>query len=176
MLRSKSSSSFLSVEDATNYLLDHDGQLGVSHLSYWYLQYSEGLPDQVIWVATYDPDYMSYYMQHFTPVNDPVIASVMEDKYVDWSEWLSSDELAQEVAVIAPRYGITEFGISIPIAASGQDKVIFSACMKSSKEDWPKDRTNLARRLLPFADQFHRRMQNLIVNESNEENVFRIFA
>jgi Autoinducer binding domain len=176
MLKSKSSSSFLSVEDATNYLLDHDEHLGVNHLSYWYLQYSDGLPDQVIWVATYDPAYMSYYMQHFTPVSDPVIASVMEDKYVDWSEWLSTDELAQDVAIIAPRYGITEFGISIPIAAKGHDKVIFSACMKSCKEDWPKDRMNLARRLLPFADQFHLRMQNLIVNERVDNSVFRIFA
>jgi Autoinducer binding domain len=119
---------------------------------------------------------MSYYMKHFTPINDPVIASVMEDKFVDWSEWLETDDLAQEVKKIAPRYGITEFGISFPIVASVEARVIFSACMKSSRENWPHDRTLLARRLLPFAHAFHDRMQKTLLNERAEESVFHVFA
>ena len=79
MAKIESSSSFLSRDDATSFLLGQVDNLKVSHLSYWYLQYTDSIPDQVFWVATYDPAYMSYYMKNFTPINDPVMANVMED-------------------------------------------------------------------------------------------------
>jgi len=168
--------SFVSVDQATTFLLGAAKVMCVNHLSYWYLQYVDAVPEQVIWVATYDPAYMNYYMKHFTPVNDPVIATVMHDKYVDWAEWLPTDELAQEVEKIAPRYGITKYGISIPIVAQKQDKVIFSSCISSNDSAWPEDRSRLARLILPFAEEFHHRMTNLIVQEKTETGVFRLFA
>ena len=176
MAKIESSSSFLSIDDATSFLLGQVDNLKVSHLSYWYLQYTDSLPDQVFWVATYDPAYMSFYMKNFTPINDPVMANVMDDKFIDWYEWYDNDVVAQAIAKIAPRYGITKFGISIPIAAPNEDKVIFSACMKSSAENWATDRTELARRVLPFAQKFHDRMARLVQVEQDAEHVFHVFA
>ncbi len=167
---------FLSIEDATSFLIAQVEGMGVQHLSYWYLQYSGGTPDQVIWIATYDPAYMSYYMRHFTPVSDPVISSVMNDKYVDWAEWFENDDLAQQVAELAPRYDITKYGISIPLPADGDDKIIFSACMKSDDQAWPRQRAALARNLLPFANVFDQRMRPLIQSQESGQSVFRLMA
>ena len=64
---------FGSMEKATAFLLQSAAEAKVRHLSYWYLQYLDGAPDQVIWSATYDPAYMNYYMSLFTPLYDQLI-------------------------------------------------------------------------------------------------------
>ncbi len=167
---------FQSIDAATSFLLDQVEPLDVCHLSYWYLQFTDSIPDQVFWVATYDPEYMSYYMQNFTPINDPVMANVMEFKFIDWFEWFETDVVAQTITEIAPRYGITKFGISIPLPGPNEDKVVFSACMKSSPEKWAKDRTELARRILPFAQKFHERMKGFVEHDNVAEHVFHVFG
>ncbi|MDE2384427.1 MAG: autoinducer binding domain-containing protein [Alphaproteobacteria bacterium] len=167
---------FHSVEEATAFLLNQAALSKVRHLSYWYLQYRDGAPDQVIWVATYDPAYMSLYMSKFTPLDDPVISSVMEDKFVDWSEWFEADHIAQSVDPIMARYGITRFGISMPLFAPGDDKVIFSVCTDSNLKDWPEVRNQLARKFLPFAKAFDERMRPLVLAGEEATSVFRISA
>ena len=167
---------FNSVQEATSFLIAYAKQEGVAHLSYWYLQYQEGTPDQVIWVATYDPAYMSLYMSKFTPLDDPVINSVMNDKYVDWAEWWDHDSLAQAVNPIVARYGITKYGLSMPLPAPGDDKIIFSLCTRSNDQEWPTLRGVLARRFLPFAQNFDARMRHLVDAGQHGDSVFRLSA
>ena len=64
---------FLTFDEATAFLEETAKRSGVKHLSYWCLQFSDELPEQVIWVATYDPNYMNQYMKKFTPLGDPVM-------------------------------------------------------------------------------------------------------
>ena len=167
---------FRSVEEATNFLVQQAGLSGVRHLSYWYLQFKGGTPDQVIWVASYDPAYMSHYMSNFTPLNDPVITSVMEDKFVDWSEWFDYDHLAQSVDGILAQYGITRFGLSMPLAGPGEDKIIFSLCADSTMATWPEARNRLAKTFLPFAKSFDRFMRPLVMAGEEGKSVFKLSA
>jgi hypothetical protein len=167
---------FRSIEEATDFLVKTAARENVLHLSYWYLQYKDGAPDQVIWIATYDPAYMSHYMSKFTPLDDPVINSVMEDKFVDWSEWYDVDHLAQSVDPIATRFGITRYGISMPLAGPFEDKIIFSVCIDSDNLAWPAARNELAKRFLPMATEFDARMRALVLAGEEGESVFRLSA
>ena len=167
---------FQSIEEATSFLVRAAPVEGVLHLSYWYLQYVDGAPDQVIWVATYDPAYMSLYMTHFTPLDDPVISRVMDNKFVDWAEWFATDQVAQAVDPVMARYGITKYGISVPLVAPGEDKIIFSACIASSDRDWPYQRNALAQRMMLFAQTFDRRMRHLVSAGQHGDSVFKLSA
>ncbi len=170
------SAPFHSVREATAYLVQAAALENVQHLSYWYLQYLDGAPDQVIWVATYDPAYMSLYMNNFTPMDDPVISRVMENKFVDWAEWFNVDQVAQTVDPVMARYGITKYGISVPLNAPGDDKIIFSACINSNDSDWPFQRNALARRMLVFANAFDEQMRHLVSAGHNGDSVFKLSA
>ncbi len=167
---------FQSIAEATSFLVRAAAQERVLHLSYWYLQYVEGSPDQVIWVATYDPAYMSFYMTHFTPLDDPVIGRVMDNKFVDWAEWFKIDQVAQSVSPVMARFGITKYGISVPLFAPGEDKIIFSACISSSDSDWPDQRNALARRMMLFAQTFDQRMRHLVSAGHKGDSVFKLSA
>ena len=167
---------FGSMEKAAAFLLESAAEAKVRHLSYWYLQYRDGAPDQVIWSATYDPAYMNYYMSVFTPLDDPVINDVMENKFVDWSEWFEVDHLAQKVDLVAERFGLTRYGISMPLPAHGEDKIIFSVCVDSNEADWPQQRNALALRFLPFAKDFDRRMRRLVEADQLGDSVFKLSA
>lgn len=167
---------FKTIEAATNYLLRAAATSGVRHLSYWYLHYVDGVPDHVIWVATYDPAYMSFYMTRFTPLDDPVITSVMENKFVDWAEWFDVDRVAQTVDPMMVRYGITKYGISLPLSAPGEDKIIFSACMHSSDAEWPQQRAAMAHRMQLFAATFDARMRPLVSAAQLGNSVFKLSA
>ena len=167
---------FQSIEEATSFLIRATMPEGVLHLSYWYLQYVDGSPDQVIWVATYDPSYMSFYMTNFTPLDDPVIGRVMENKFVDWAEWFKTDQVAQSVSPVMARFGITKYGISIPLFAPDDDKIIFSACIASSDSDWPYQRNALARRMMLFAQTFDQRMRHLVSAGQQGDSVFKLSA
>jgi Autoinducer binding domain len=165
---------FRSVGDATQFLIRTAEEEGVAHLSYWYLQYRDGTPDQVIWVATYDPAYMSHYMSHFTPLADPVLGTVMENKYVDWAEWFGVDHLAQAIYEQAERHGISKFGLSMPLAAPGEDKIIFSVNVQSDDARWPEQRSSLVQRFRPFAQKFDESMRPLLAAASAGHSVFKI--
>ncbi|MEO9166932.1 MAG: autoinducer binding domain-containing protein [Aestuariivirga sp.] len=164
------------MEKATAFLLHSAAEAKVRHLSYWYLQYRDGAPDQVIWSATYDPAYMNYYMSVFTPLDDPVINDVMDNKFVDWAEWFEVDHLAQKVDLIAERFGLTRYGISMPLPAPGEDKIIFSVCVDSNDEGWPQQRNALVLRFLPFAKEFDRRMRKLVEADQQGASVFKLSA
>ena len=167
---------FQSIQEATGFLVRAAAVEGVRHLSYWYLQYLDGAPDQVIWVATYDPAYMSLYMTHFTPLDDPVINRVMDNKFVDWAEWFEVDRVAQAVDPVMERYGITKYGISLPLPAPGEDKIIFSACISSSDSDWSYQRNAFARRMTLFAQTFDGRMRHLVSAGQQGDSVFKLSA
>ena len=166
--------SFKTYEEATNFLLDQALNLNVLHLSYWYLQFEDGLPDQVIWVSTYDPEYMSQYMQRFTPMGDPVIGSVMDDRVVDWAEWLSADGVSEDILKTASKYGLTKYGISFPLPAQGDDKIIFSVCVDSNDVIWPSQRIELAKRFKPVALDFSVRMKTLIAAGQKGTSVYAL--
>lgn len=172
----KTTSHFQSMEEATTFLLKAAAEAKVRHLSYWYLQYQGGAPDQVIWSATYDPAYMNYYMSVFTPLDDPVISGVMNNKFVDWSEWFAVDHLAQKMNQVAVKYGLTRYGISMPLPAPNDDKIIFSVCADSNESDWPQQRNALALRFMPFARQFDKRMRKLVEADQRGTSVFKLSA
>ena len=172
----KTTPHFRSMEEATTFLLKAALEAKVNHLSFWYLQYQGGAPDQVIWAATYDPAYMNYYMSVFTPLDDPVLDGVMHNKFVDWAEWYDVDHLAQKMNSVATRYGLTRYGISMPLPAPGEDKIIFSVCIGSNETDWPQQRNALALRFLPFAQEFANRMRNLVEADQRGSSVFKLSA
>ena len=163
---------FKTFEEASNYLGVQARLAEVLHLSFWYLQFEDGVPDLVIWVSTYDPEYMTYYMHHFTPLGDPVINSVMENHFVDWAEWFQGDEVANDVVRIAAKYGLTKYGISMPLQAPGQDKIIFSLCTNSDDQQWPALRSVLAKRFRPMAEAFSTRLKPLILAGQSGSSVF----
>jgi Autoinducer binding domain len=160
LVATANSAPFRSFEEATKFLEETAGRASVRHLSYWYLQYVDGAPDHVVWVATYDPNYMSLYMKKFTPMGDAVINVVIDDQVViDWVEWLN---VSEDIYAEAVNYGITKFGISLPINSGGDDKVIFSVNVDSDDTSWAETRGILAKRFRPFAREFHARMLNLV--------------
>lgn len=164
LLAAASLTPFRNFEQATKFLEDTVKRAGIKHLSYWYLQYVDGAPDHVVWVSTYDPAYMSRYMKKFTPLGDAVITSVVDDNAViDWVEWL---EVSQDIYTEALNYGITKYGISLPINSGSADKIIFSVNIDCDDQSWGEQRALLVKRYRPFAREFNARMQSLI--ESNE--------
>lgn len=151
---------FASFEEANRYLEVVSGRMGVNHLSYALMRFTKESQDTLAWVATYDPAYMSYYMEHYTQLGDQVI----EDAFVcgevmDWVETAAADPVSQELFSMAGRYGITKFGISIPLRDGETDNVLFSVSVKSAGADWHLLRGRLAERFRPLAGYFHRRVK-----------------
>jgi hypothetical protein len=164
VLAAASLAPFRSFEEATAFLEDTARRSGVRHLSYWYLQYVDDAPDHVVWVSTYDANYMSLYMKKFTPMGDAVISRVVdENAVIDWVEWL---DVSQDIYVEAKNFGITKYGISLPISSGSPDKVIFSVNVDCDLKNWGEQRGVLVKRFRPFAKEFHLRMMALV--ESNE--------
>jgi Autoinducer binding domain len=153
---------FVTFEEATAFLEETCRVSGVKHLSYWYLQFTDGLPEQVIWVATYDPNYMNEYMKNFTPLGDPVMNDLRDGRIVDWNEWAAVDEILQDIHAAADRYDVPKFGISMHLPARGDDKVVFSVCMDTNEDKWPDLRGMLVNRFKPFANDFHARIAPMI--------------
>jgi hypothetical protein len=164
---------FLSYEQATRFLEETAKLAGVRHLSYWFLRVTDGVPDDVVWVATYDPEYMSHYMANFTPMGDPVIEGSMEDgRILDWNEWLYADGVSDKIYAVAKRYGLTRHGVSIPFQSQLGGTVVFSVCIESSDTEWPNARRLLADRFMPFAHEFDSRMHSLLLTGQKGESVF----
>ena len=153
---------FLTFEEATAFLEETAKRSGVKHLAYWYMKFSDDLPDQVVWIATYDPNYMNDYMKNFTPLGDPVMNELRDGRIVDWKEWAAVDETLHDIHAAADTYEIPKYGISMHLPAAGQDKVVFSVSLDADDESWPSIRGTLVKRFKPFAIEFHERISPMI--------------
>ena len=153
---------FRSYEDAMIYLQQSAVRANVKHLSYWFLQFKDDLPEQVIWVSTYDANYMRRYMSKFTPMGDPVLSALEGERIVDWLEWLPYDEVSQQMYAIAKEYDIPKYGVSLQFPVERFDKFVFSACLESNDADWLQTRSALVKRFKPFAKEFHKRVAPMI--------------
>lgn len=171
-LGTESKAPFGSFEEATRYLELVSTRMGVNHLSYALMRPTEGSLDTVAWIATYDPAYMSYYMANYTQLGDPAIeAAFAEGKVMDWVEMAAVDPTSRELFPVAGRYGITKYGISIPLRDGPTDNVLFSVNVKCSDADWPLLRGSLEERFRPLALYFHRRIAPLVdLREAAELN------
>jgi hypothetical protein len=167
---------FVSFEEATHYLEQVCARLKVNHLAYSLVHSIDGTPDQVSWIATYDPAYMSYYMEHYSShLGDPSVEiAFANNRIVDWAELLSSDSMWQELLPVANRYGITKYGVSFPLKDGDFGNVLFSINVKSNDKDWIGVRDNLLRKFRPFAVYFHGRIKSLIQSREFAEIKFAI--
>ncbi len=165
-LARESKSPFASFEEATRYLESACARMNVNHLSYWLVSTVDGALDQVTWIATYDPAYMSHYMANYTPLGDASFGSaIAENTLVDWNE----DQMTQGLLPWAMKYGITRYGISFPIRDGKFGDILFSANVKSNDEEWALVRGDLVAKFRPFAHYFHERARPLIESRKFEE-------
>jgi hypothetical protein len=154
---------FVSFEEATHYLEQACARLEVNHLSYSLMHSVDGVRARVPWIATYDPAYMSHYLEHYTQSGDPTVdLAFADDLVVDWAESLFSDPLWQELLPVANRYGITKYGISFPLKDGDFGNALFSVNVKCNDEEWKSLRDSLVPRFRPFAVLFHGRVKPLI--------------
>jgi len=156
-------SAFSSFEEATRYLERACALMDVNHLAYTLMRSVDGAPELAAWVATYDPAYMSYYMETYTQFGDPTFETAFTNNAViDWVEMLTRDSMSQELLPMAARYGITKYGVSIPLMDGDFGNVLFSVNVKSNDEEWTAVRGSLVERFRPFAHYFHGRIKPLI--------------
>ena len=161
---------FASFEEATRYLDQACARLKVNHLSYWLVSNIDGTPDQVTWVSTYDPAYMSHYMMNYTPLGDPTFeASITDNTLLDWDEALQDDVVMQSLLPVAMKYGITRYGVSIPLRDGKFGDILFSVNVKSNDEEWSLLKEDLVAKLRPFAHYFHERAKPLIASRKIAE-------
>ena len=162
-LAAEPTGAFVSFEEATHYLEQVCARLEINHLAYSLVHSIDGTPDQISWIATYDPAYMSYYMEHYSHLGDPSVDTAFANNgIVDWAEWLSSDSMWRELFPTATRYGITKYGVSFPLKDGDFGNVLFSINVKSNDRDWIGVRDSLLQKFRPFAVYFHRRVKPLI--------------
>ena len=153
-------SAFATFEEATHYLEDVCARLQVNHLSYWLVHSVDGTPDQVSWITTYDPAYMSFYMANYTPLGDSSFESaIAENQVLDWAE---DDSTKSDLLPTALKYGITKYGISVPLRDGDFGDVLFSVNVKSTDEQWGLQREDIVAKFRPFAVYFHGRAKPLI--------------
>jgi hypothetical protein len=160
---------FRSFDEATKHLEDTASRASVRHLSYWFLNFNLETED-VVWVATYDPQYMSDYMRLFTPLGDTVLESMLDqDRVTDWTKWDRNDTAAGDLVSMAKRHGISHYGISIAFRVPQMGTVVFSVNVDSDEASWPRQRDVLLERFQPFAHEFHDRMKPLVMlNRQNK--------
>lgn len=151
---------FGTVAEATEFLESIREAMGVRHLSYWCVSYSEGSPDEVTWVSTYDPAYMNHYMSSYTPAGDPVFD--LEVDFVDWATINAEDASAQLMQDQAARFGIARNGITYRFKDEPNLRILFSANVECSDADWPFRRDELVDPMFKLAHNFHRRCLNLV--------------
>jgi Autoinducer binding domain len=159
-LAAEPKSAFANFEEATLYLEYACARMKVNHLSYWLVHSIDGTPDQVSWIATYDPAYMSFYMSNYTPLGDASFETAIAENHVlDWAE---DDSTKQELLPTATKYGITKYGISFPLRDGDFGDVLFSVNVKSNDDEWELLHEDLIARFRPFAVYFHARAKPLI--------------
>ena len=153
-------SAFATFEEATHYLEDVCARMKINHLSYWLVHSIDGTPDQVTWVATYDPAYMSFYMENYTPLGDRGFEIAIAENLV--LDWAGDDPSGQDLLPTAHKYGITKYGISFPLRDGEFGDVMFSVNVKSNDAEWELLQEDLIAKFRPFAVYFHGRAKPLI--------------
>jgi hypothetical protein len=73
---------FASFAEAAQYLEQVCARMNVNHLAYALMNSLGGTPELVSWVATYDPAYMSYYMEYHTQLGDPAFETAFANNSV----------------------------------------------------------------------------------------------
>lgn len=163
-------SAFATFEEATLYLEDACARLKVHNLSYWLMHSVDGTPDQVTWISTYDPAYMSYYMMNYTPLGDPTFETAITDgTLLDWDRAVIEDPMMKTILPVAMKYGITRYGVSIPIKDSDFGDILFSVNVKCNDDEWELLRGDLVAKFRPFALYFHGRAKPLIESRKVSE-------
>ena len=159
----ETSNAFLSTKEATDTLELAALGFGVAHLSYWYVSYLDGLPDDVTWIATYSPEYMSYYMGKYTPLGDPAFeGSVLGPFVTDWADIRDADATTRAIHAQAPRFNIAKHGFSFPFPDRASGTVLFSANVDCADAQWPARRVALAPQIHLYAHHFPRRARSLV--------------
>ncbi len=153
-------SAFASFEEATRYLESVCTRMNVNHLSYWLVSSVDGTPDQVTWISTYDPAWISFYMENYTPLGDTVFeTAIVENTVIDWAD---NEPMTPILLPTAMKYGITKYGISIPVSDGKLGDVLFSVNVKSDDKSWVLVRGDLIAKIRPFVHYFHERARPLI--------------
>ena len=154
---------FTSIKQATDYLEQACGRFGAENLSYWSVRLLDGLPDEVTWIATYSPEYMSHYMRSYTPAEDPIFTGAALKRFViDWSDLNATGAIAQSIHAEAKKYGISTHGLSFPFRSQSGSSILFSATANCTDAQWPERRRTLAIELHLFAHHFHLRADPLV--------------
>ncbi|MBC8038512.1 MAG: autoinducer binding domain-containing protein [Rhizobiales bacterium] len=154
---------FVSFEEATQYLEKMCRIFQVRHLSYWSLSLVGGLPDEVTWIATYDPAYMSHYMRNYTPVGDPTFESVATDPVlIDWADSSSQDPAVRAIHRAAEKYGIAKHGLSYGFRDGADRAVMFSVNVECADPQWPTEKQRIVGVFRGFAHYFHGRGKPLV--------------
>ena len=161
---SESGSAFASFEDATQYLEKMCRVFNVRHLSYWSVSMAEGLPDQVTWIATYDPAYMNHYMANHTPVGDPAFDSdaVATPGVIDWMDSSTKDPAIQSIYQAAVKFGIAKQGLSYHFRDGADRSIMFSVNVDCEDADWPAEKERIVGSFRNFAHYFHAHAKPLV--------------
>jgi hypothetical protein len=154
---------FRSFEEANQLLVDTARRSEIKHLSYWFLNVDGEDRDDIVWLSTYDPAYMSSYMHEYTPMGDPDIGALLgKAKIIDWSNSIRTNPVARRIYKTAGKFGITEFGVSFAFRDADMGTIIFSVNADSNASDWPKQKELLVERFEQFAHDFHDRMRPIL--------------
>jgi hypothetical protein len=154
---------FTSFEEATQYLEKMAKIFMVRHFSYWSLSLHHGQPDQVTWIATYDPAYMAHYMGRYTPLGDPAFeAQSNKQGVIDWSELNAVDNTAQEIQSAAARYGIAKHGLSYHFKDGPARNIMFSVNVDCLPGQWADEKARIIGGFCGFAHYYHGRARQLV--------------
>jgi Autoinducer binding domain len=154
---------FRSFEEANQLLVETAQRSDVKHLSYWFLNLDGDDRDDIVWLSTYDPAYMSSYMHDYTPMGDPDIGALLgKAEIIDWTDSIKSNPVARRMYKAAGKFGISKFGVSFAFKDAEMGTVIFSVNSNSNTRDWSKQKEILVERFEHFAHDFHDRMRPLL--------------
>lgn len=161
---------FRSFEEATLHLRETASRGDVRHLSYWFLNFQNENRDDVVWLSTYDPGYMSAYMKEYTPLGDPGINELLDkERVIDWPESIRTDPVCRKLYQTASHYGISKYGVSFTFSDPTGGNIIFSVNADHQIADWDAERSLIVERYNPFAHDFHARMRPLLHLTQNDQ-------
>lgn len=154
---------FTSFEEATQYLEKMCRVFAVRHFSYWSVSLLHGQPDQVTWIATYDPGYMAHYMGHYTPLGDPAFESATGlATMIDWTEPSAINPTTDAMKQAAARFGIAEHGLSYHFKDGPARNIMFSVNVDCPASQWANEKARIIGGFCGFAHYFHGRARLLV--------------
>lgn len=154
---------FTSFEEATQDLERMAQVFGVRHFSYWSLSLFHGQPDEVAWIATYDPAYMAYYMSHYTPLGDPGFeTNAAKTGMIDWSEPSAINPTTDAMKDAAARFGIARHGLSYHFTDGPMRNIMFSVNADCRAAQWAAEKARIIGGFCGFAHHYHKRAAQLV--------------